>query len=182
MTFRTIPAAALLAVLALIAVAPPRASAAEPDLAAFRRDLRTVQSRLQTFDELDFVVFTGQKWDRLHESHTADITVHWPDGRVTHGIEPHIADLKAMFVFAPDTRIHEHPVRFGSGEWTAVIGTMEGTFSKPMPTPDGHTIAPTGKSFRLQMSTIGHWRGGQMDEEYLFWDNAAFLKQIGLGN
>lgn len=25
---------------------------------------------LETFDELDFVVFSGQQWDRVHESHS----------------------------------------------------------------------------------------------------------------
>jgi hypothetical protein len=31
------------------------------------------------------------------------------------------------------------------------------------------------------MATIGHWRDGVMDEEYLFWDNQEFMRQIGLG-
>jgi hypothetical protein len=31
------------------------------------------------------------------------------------------------------------------------------------------------------MATIGHWKGGVMDEEYLFWDNQEFMKQIGIG-
>jgi hypothetical protein len=56
---------------------------------------------------------------------------------------------------------------------------MEGTFSRPMQTPNG-PIASTGKAFKLQMSTVGHWKDGVMDEEYLFWDNASFMKQIGL--
>jgi hypothetical protein len=25
------------------------------------------------------------------------------------------------------------------------------------------------------------WKNGVMDEEYLFWDNQEFMKQIGLG-
>jgi hypothetical protein len=33
-----------------------------------------------------------------------------------------------MFAFAPDTEIKTHPLRFGSGEWTAVVGVLEGTF------------------------------------------------------
>ena len=70
-------------------------------------------------------------------------------------------------------------MRIVSGEWTSVIGVMGGTFSRPMPTPGG-PIAPTGKSFKLQMVTVGHWKDGVMDEEYLFWDNASFMKQIGL--
>ncbi len=153
---------------------------APKDLAAFLREAKAVHQNLATFDELDFVVFTGQKWDRLRESHAANITVHWPDGHTTSGIEKHIEDLKSMFVYAPDTRVHEHPIRFGQGEWTGVIGVMEGTFTQPMPTGDGKSIPPTGKPFKLQMATIGHWKDGVMDEEYLFWDNQTFMKQIGL--
>jgi hypothetical protein len=58
---------------------------------------------------------------------------------------------------------------------------MKGTFTKPMPTADGKSIPPTGKSFKLPMATLGHWnKDGVMSEEYLFWDNAIYLKQIGL--
>jgi len=136
---------------------------------------------LETFDELDFDVFTNQKWDRLKESHSEDITVHWPDGRITEGIEPHIEDLKAMFVYAPDTRIEQHPIKIASGDWTSVVGIIEGTFTEPMPLQDGTVIEPTGMSFKLRMVTIGHWNeDGVMDEEYLFWDNLAFMTQIGL--
>ena len=110
-------------------------------------DERTVRAHLATFDDLDFDVFTNQKWDRLHESHSKDIIVHWPDGHQTTGIDRHIEDLKAMFVYAPDTRIRVHPVKFGSGDWTSVIGVMEGTFTKPMPAAAGKTISPTGKAF-----------------------------------
>jgi len=140
-----------------------------------------VERNLQTFDVLDFDVFSNQKWDRLHESHEEDIVVTWPDGHETKGIDVHIADLKALFVWGPDIQIKVHPIRFGSGSWTAVTGVMSGTFSRPMPTPDGGTIAPTGKRFSLAMVTIGHWVNGRMDHEWLFWDNQEFYKQIGLG-
>ncbi len=141
---------------------------------------RQVTAHIATFDTLDFDVFTHQKWDRLHESHAKDIVVHWPDGHQTKGIERHIEDLKAMFVYAPDTRIEVHSVKFGGGEWTSVIGVMEGTFTKPMPIGGGKTIPPTGKSFKLPMCTVGHWKNGVMDEEYLFWDNQTYMKEIGV--
>ena len=87
-----------------------------------------------------------------------------------------------MFVFAPDTRIQEHPIKIASGEWTSVIGIMEGTFTEPMPLGDGTMIDPTGKHFKLKMVTVGHWNdNGVIDEEYLFWDNQTFMTQIGLG-
>lgn len=139
-----------------------------------------VEARLKTFDTLDFDVFSNQKWDRLSESHAKDIVVTWPDGHETHGIEKHIEDLKALFVYAPDLKITEHPIRFGSGDWTTATGVMSGTFSKPMPIGDGKTIPPTGKSFKLTMATIAHWKGGTMDHEWLFWDSQEFMKQLGL--
>jgi len=141
---------------------------------------QATNDHIAIFDDLDFNVFTNQKWNELSRSHSKDILVHWPDGHVTKGIEKHIDDLGAMFVYAPDNRIRLHPVKFGSGDWTCVIGVMEGTFTKPMPTGDGKTIPPTGKSYKLPMCTVGHWKDGVMDEEYLFWDNQTFMKQIGL--
>jgi len=149
-------------------------------LAQFETAKKMASEHVAKFDTLDFDVFTNQKWDRLKESHSADITVHWPDGHETHGIEKHIEDLKAMFVYAPDTRIKVHPVKIANGEWTSVIGEMEGTFTRPMPAGDGKSIPPTGKAFKLVMCTVGHWKNGVMDQEYLFWDNQTFMKQIGL--
>jgi len=143
----------------------------------------TIAKNLERFDTLDYTVFTNQQWDRLHESHAADIKVYWPDGHMTEGIEKHIEDLKALFVFAPDTRIKEHPIRFGSGNTTAVTGVFEGTFTQPMPIGNGKTIPPTGKAFKLPMCTVGIWKAdGTMSEEHLFWDNQTFMKQIGLAN
>lgn len=165
---------------------------------------RNVATHLATFDTLDFDVFTHQKWERLHESHSKGVVVHWPDGHQTKGIERHISDMKALFVYAPDTRIEDHPVAFGaamaqssqvkalangrfgskpmpigSGEWTCVTGVMKGTFTKPMPLPNGKFIQPTGKAFVLPMSTVGRWQNGLIVEEWLFWDNQTYMKEIG---
>jgi hypothetical protein len=140
-----------------------------------------IAKNLVTFDTLDYTVFTNQQWTRLHESHSKDIKVNWPDGHFTTGIERHIADLKAMFVYAPNTSIKQHPIRFGSGNMTCVIGIMTGTFTAPMPIGNGKFIKPTGKSFTLPMCTVGIWKDGVMVEEYLFWDNQSYMNQIGLG-
>ena len=32
-----------------------------------------------------------------------------------------------MFVYTPDTKVIEYPVKFGSGNYTAVTGIMTGT-------------------------------------------------------
>jgi len=140
-----------------------------------------ITQNLQKFDTLDFVVFSNRDWTRLHESHAKDIVVHFPDGHIEKGLDQHIKTLDAMFVYAPDTRIKEHPIRIGSGNFTAVTGWMEGTFTQPMPIGDGKFMQPTGKAFRIPMATIGIWKDGVMSEEYLFWDNKSYLDQIGIG-
>ncbi len=145
------------------------------------KDNAKIQRDLQTFDTLDFDVFSNQKWDRLKESHSADVKVVWPDGHFTVGIDKHIEDLKGLFVHAPDTRIKEHPIGFGAGNMTVVEGVFEGTFTKPMPDGKGGFIQPTGKAFKMPMATIGIWKDGVMIEEHLFWDNQTYVKQIGLG-
>ena len=165
-------------------------SVRQSEIDSLRNEIKVMTSgntnlskNLVTFDTLDFTVFSNAQWVRLHESHSKDVKVNWPDGHFTVGIEKHIQDLAAMFVYAPDTRIKQHPIRFGNstGEWTAVTGIMEGTFSKPMPIGNGKFIQPTGKSFKLPMCTIGHWVNGVMNEEFLYWDNQTYMNQLGLG-
>src|SRR5580698_4416892 len=153
----------------------PRVEGIPPDLA----------KNLATFDDLDFHVYTGQHWENLHKSHAQDIIVYYPDGHTTKGIPDHIKELNFMWTFAPDNRITEHHVRFGTaeGEWTAVMGYLDGTFTKPMVLPFGKVIPPTGKAYHLPMATLGHWnKQGTMDKEYLFWDNASLMTQIGAAN
>jgi len=143
---------------------------------------RAERKHLETFDELDFEVFTHADWARLGESHAKNIRVHWPDGHYTDGIDKHIEDLAALFVWGPDTRILSHPLRVAKNELTCVTGVMEGTFTRPMPDGNGGFIQPTGKKYAINMATVGIWnRQGTMDEEFLFWDNQAFYSQIGLG-
>lgn len=151
------------------------------ELKKFTDEKAMTEHRLLVFDTLDYDFYSNQTWDKFNHSHADDIKVYYPDGMVTEGLYPqHIDMLTPMFQFAPDTKIKTHPVRFGSGDWTCVIGEMEGTFSKPMPIGGGKFIQPTGKKFKLSMATIGHWEGGKMKAEHLFWDNQSFMKQIGL--
>ncbi len=158
-----------------------KAKAASGSSTAYELHNRLVAYQLEVFDDLDYNVFSNQRWSELHKSHARDVVVHWPDGRTTTGLDAHIEDLKSMFVYAPDTVIKEHPIKIGDGEWTAVMGFMEGSFTRPMPLPDGTMIEPTGLHFRLPMVTLGRWnRAGVMSEEHLFWDNATFMRQIGI--
>jgi hypothetical protein len=144
------------------AASGPAASNASVAASLFEAQQKEAERNLATFDDLDFNVFSGQRWDDLHKSHAANVVVHWPDGHTTQGIEKHIDDLKAMFVWAPDTRIEVHPIKVAQKDWTAVVGVMEGTFTKPMPLGDGRSIPLTGKAYKITMATFSrgpHGRG-----------------------
>jgi predicted phage-related endonuclease len=124
-TVNLLRGAALLAVAALllmVSVSPATAAKpVNPKLAHYQAAEKLVAEHLATFDELDYVVFSGRDWARLHESHSQDVIVHWPDGHFTKGIQKHIEDLDAMFVYAPDTRIKVHPVKVGQGDRKSVV-------------------------------------------------------------
>src|ERR1700740_3081492 len=144
-------AAAMLAVSAFAATPAENPETPPPPR---EKQAPAVEKNLHTFDILDFDVFSNQKWDRLSESHARDIVVTWPDGHETKGIDRHIEDLKALFVFAPDITIKVHPIRFGSGSWTGVTGVMAGNFSKPMAGPNGTTTQPPRKQFGVREGHI----------------------------
>lgn len=140
-----------------------------------------VIKNLDVFDTLDFDVYTNKKWDRMGESHAADIVVTWGDGHETHGLPQHIEDAKAFISFVPDARVTAHTVKIAVGDWSSVSGTLEGTFTQPLHLPDGSSIPPTNKPFKIQMVTVAHWnKQGLMDHEWLLWDNASVTKQMGL--
>ena len=152
------------------------------ELARRQAEDARIARNLETFRELDLEIFSNAEIERFNESHTDDVVVYYPDGRVTKGLDVHIEDVKWFFVWAPDTHVERHIVRFGQGEWTAAIGILKGTFTEPMPTPDGDMVEPTGNAYEITFTTIAHWNDeGKMDEEYLFWDNQYFNKQLGLG-
>ncbi|SIN64708.1 ester cyclase [Chitinophaga niabensis] len=171
----------LLAALAFISCNGSKVHELQKKIDAYEAAEKVTAERLIRMDSLDFQFYSNQLWDSLSLSHTDDIKVFYPDGTTSQGLFPaHIDLLKPQFVFAPDTKVTAHPIRFGTGEWTCVVGIVEGTFSNVMPAGGDKTIAPTGKRFKFPMVTIGHWEGGKMKEEYLFFDNLGILKQIGL--
>ena len=163
----------------LLLLIRPASGQTDPD--RYRIAEQLANDHIAKYRTADFDVFTDHgDLERIRESHAKNVVVHWPDGRQTTSVEEHIDDLKAMFVYAPDTRIPEHKVEFATAEWSSVVGIMVGTFTRPMPTPDGKSIAPTGKPFRVVFSAVDHWKDGLIDEEFLFWDNLSFMRQVGL--
>jgi hypothetical protein len=67
------------------------------------------------------------------------------------------------------------------GDWTCTIAEFTGTMKGPMKMPDGASIPPTNKTFKVDFCTVAHWNeNGEIMEENLFYDLMGMLKQIGV--
>ena len=109
-----------------------------------------VKQNLKGMDDLDFIGWNNADWQGVFaHHHTDDVLVDWKGQPPTHGIEQHIAAMKAYVESAGGTppQITSHPIAFGSGEWTCVIGEFE----------NGG-----------RMVTVAKWRNGAIAEEYIW--------------
>jgi hypothetical protein len=108
-----------------------------------------VSRNLNGMDELDFTGFNTGDWNGVFARyHTDDVLVEVHGQPPTRGIEQHIDAVRGFVENVGDSiRIKTHPIRFGSGEWTCVIGELQ-----------------SGD----KMVTVARWRDGAIAEEYIW--------------
>jgi hypothetical protein len=87
--------------------------------------------------------------DLFARYHTDDVLVEVHGQPRTRGIKEHIDAMKAIVETTGGTpaQLKSHPISFGSGEWTCVVGEFE----------NGN-----------RMVTVAKWRDGAIAEEYLW--------------
>ena len=109
-----------------------------------------VTRNLQGMDELDFKGWNGADWQGVFaHHHIDDVLVDVHGQPQTHGIQEHIDAMKAFVETTGGTpgQITSHPIRFGSGDWTCVVGEFQ----------NGG-----------RMVTVAKWRHGAIAEEYIW--------------
>jgi ketosteroid isomerase-like protein len=110
-----------------------------------------VSRNLTGMDDLDFEGWNNADWHGVFaRHHTDDVLVDVKGQPVTHGIQEHIDAMEAFVRSTTgDTpvQITSHPIRFGSGDWTCVVGEF----------------ANGGR-----MVTVAKWRDGAIAEEYIW--------------
>lgn len=109
-----------------------------------------VTRNLKNMDDLDFKAWNGADWHgQFAHFHTDDVLVDVHGQPPTNGIQEHIDAMKALVASSGGTppQITSHPIRFGSGEWTCVVGEFEGG---------------------SRMVTVAKWRDGAIAEEYIW--------------
>jgi hypothetical protein len=110
----------------------------------------SVGDNLKRMDDLDFIGWNNADWQGVFaHHHTKDVKVDWKGQAVTNGVDAHINAMKKYVEAVGGTppKIVSHPIGFGSGEWTCVIGEFA----------DGS-----------RMVTVAKWRDGAIAEEYIW--------------
>jgi hypothetical protein len=110
----------------------------------------TVERNLQRMDELDFAGWNEADWEGVFtRNHTDDVLVDVHGQASTHGIRAHIEAMKAFVesTGGAPLQVKSHPIRFGSGDWTCVVGELENG---------------------SRMVTLAKWRDGAITEEYIW--------------
>ena len=116
-------------------------------------------------------------------------TVHHPDmvayipgnAQPIYGSVAHAAAMQQMLRIFPDMLVQTpYPVQLGSGDWITVVSRATGTFTGEMVLPNGKVIAPTGKTFDVDLGQTTKWDGDRLIIISAFWDAAVQAKQLGL--
>ena len=109
-----------------------------------------VARNLSKMDDLDFRAWNGADWDGLFaELHTDDVVVNVQGQPPTGGLDQHIDAMKALVQATGGTplQVKSHPITFGSGDWTCVVGEFENG---------------------SRMITVAKWRDGAIAEEHIW--------------
>jgi predicted ester cyclase len=121
--------------------------------------------------------FSERDWERDRQIFSPDVVTVDPSGRLD-GIEAFLAHEAGFATAFPDARIEFHR-GVEQGELVMAEGAFVGTHTGPLPAPGGE-IPPTGHTLRLEFADVFTVRGGQLLEHRLYYDQVAFLTQLGL--
>jgi predicted ester cyclase len=89
------------------------------------------------------------------------------------------AAFAGVFMTAfPDARF-EFQAWVESGDTAAAEGKYWGTHTGTLASPQGD-IAATGKSVTIPFAAVTKVRDGRVSYHHAYWDNAAFMMQLGL--
>ena len=109
----------------------------------------TIRQNLKNMDDLDFTAWNTPDWDVFRQLHTADVHVEVSGQEDTDGIDAHVEAMKSLIGQAggQPMQVRSHPISFGSGEWTCVVGEF---------------------ASGARMVTVAKWSDGAIAEEYIW--------------
>jgi steroid delta-isomerase-like uncharacterized protein len=135
-------------------------------------NIRKVERSLEAYNRRDFEAFASPFMEAATYS-----SPNLPEplkGR--QQISEHFAHHPESF---PDTHIQIER-SFGQSNWVCVELTWTATHQGSLLGPDDTMIPPTNKPVRLLIAAVYRFDGEQIAEGREYWDQVAFLTQLGL--
>jgi predicted ester cyclase len=125
-----------------------------------------------------FEAYETNALDRLADCYTANAECSFPGGMNPRGVGQ-IKEIWGVFLEAfPDGK-HEITSSFESGGHLAVELVFRGTHTGVLRSPTGN-VPPTGKKIALSACDYVRVEGERMVSHHIYFDNLAFLGQLGL--
>ena len=136
-------------------------------------DLQKIAEKLQAaWDNYDMAA--------LAQLYAEDATLIMPgEPEPIKGREAIQKNQEAFIRAMPDFKM-EFPLILFSENYIVFKGVAQGTFTGPLASPEGD-IPPTGKSAKVRFAFIAKVNAdGLIEEDQTYYDNADFMKQLGL--
>jgi steroid delta-isomerase-like uncharacterized protein len=113
------------------------------------------------------------------ELYADDAVVVTPDAGELHGVESIRDYWKQLTDAFPDSH-YDYIGRYETGDAAIDEGYFVGTNTAPFTTPSGETLPATGKEVKIRSCDVAKVEDGKIVEHHLYFDQAAFLEQLGL--
>jgi len=155
--------------------APP--ARRDPDARSSSERSETMGDARRLFDRLTDAL-NDHDLEAVASGYAPDVEVTSPDGTF-QGRDQATAMLASYFTAFPDMRVTTS-AKLETGDMVADEWILTGTNTGPIETPDGRTIAPTGKGVSLHGADVGTVEGGLVTSHRIYWDQLEFLTQLGL--
>lgn len=121
--------------------------------------------------------YNQRKWDVGSEIFAQDVIMHQPAAPDTVGLEAFTKGYQNMTVDWPDGKVT--PIaQIAEGDYVATAYTWEATFSKPIANANGE-LKPTGKKVLMNATMLVHIKDGKIAEEWKMWDAWNVFQQMG---
>jgi steroid delta-isomerase-like uncharacterized protein len=110
---------------------------------------------------------------------TDDCETMIPGSETLHTREAFRAVAQAYSEAFPDNSFAiEHVIE--SGDWIVIEGVYSGTHTGPLRGPQGE-LPPTGRKVSFPYADVFHARGDKFDVHHVYFDQATFMAQLGMG-
>jgi steroid delta-isomerase-like uncharacterized protein len=133
-------------------------------------------SKLTNVRDVHYRGINTKDTDMVASTVSDDVVTLTPNGEM-QGIDAFRAFGEAFFKAAPDAQIDAERT-FEHGDTLITEGTYRGTQTGELASPE-QTLPASGRTFEFRFVDIMTFTGDKISDHRIYWDNLAFMMQLG---